>query len=85
MIFSQICCHGSILDSEITQKCGAMYLVKKEHEVLNPDVIQSRGIVKLTKKIMTDSLKKDTSCNFDIAATQIQAEWFNGSVHDLTI
>ena len=35
-----------------------MYLVKKEHEVLNPDVIQSRGIVKLTKKIMTDSLKK---------------------------
>ena len=84
---------GSISDSEITEKAGALNFVQEEHEIMSDrgfsiqELCAIKGIT-LNRPKQKDSdqfSQKDVSSNFDIAATRIHVERFIGRVRYWTI
>jgi len=89
MLFSEIY-PGSITDSEITEKSGAIFLVEEEHEIMSDrgfsiqEMCALRGIpLNRPKQKENDQFAEiDVASNFDIAATRIHVERFIGRVRD---
>ena len=81
---------GSISDSKITEHCGAVYLVEREHEIMSDcgfsiqELCASRGITlnRPKQKENDQFIKVGVATNFDIAATRIHVERFIGQARD---
>ncbi|XP_057292615.1 uncharacterized protein LOC130621337 [Hydractinia symbiolongicarpus] len=81
---------GSISDSAITEKCGALLLVDEEHEIMSDrgfsiqELCSVRGVTlnrpKQKSKDQFDEI--DVATNFDIAATRIHVERYIGRVRN---
>eukprot|EP00794_Sanderia_malayensis_P008326 gene8326-9219_t len=92
ILFSEIY-PGSISDSEITEKAGALNFVEEEHEIMSDrgfsiqDLCAIKGVAlnRPKQKDCDQFLQKDVASNFDIAATRIHVERFIGRVRNWTI
>ena len=77
---------GSISDSKITEECGAVYLVAREHEIMRDrgfsiqELCASRGITlnRPKQKENDQFMEVDVATNFDIAGPRIHVERFTG-------
>lgn len=84
---------GSISDSEITEKSGALSYVEQEHEVMSDrgfsiqDLCAIKGIfLNRPKQKDEDQFQQsEISKNFDISSTRIHVERFIGRVRDWNI
>ena len=81
MLFSEIY-PGSISDSEITEKAGALNFVEEEHEIMSDrgfsiqELCAIKGVAlnRPKQKDCDQFSQKDVALNFDIAATRIHVE-----------
>ena len=84
---------GSISDSELTAKCGAIEYVNEGHEIMSDrgfsiqDLCSVKGITLNRPKQKDDDQfnQSEVARNFDIAATRIHVERFIGRVRDWDI
>ena len=78
---------------KITEQCGAVYLVEREHEILSDrgfsiqELCASRGITlnRPKQKENYQFMEVDVATNFDITATCIHVERFIRRVRDWDI
>ena len=84
---------GSISDTDITEKSGALQYVEEEHEIMSDrgfaiqDLCAIKGVyLNRPKQKDLDQFKQsDIQQNFDIASTRIHVERFIGRVRDWSI
>ena len=84
---------GSISDSEITEKSGALMYVEEGHEFMSDRGFSIQELCSIKGVTLNRPKQKDedqfsqseVQINFDIAATQIHVERFIGSVRDVRI
>ena len=72
IVFSDIF-PGSISDSKITEECGAVHLVEREHEIMSDRGCASRGITlnRPKQKENDQFMEVDVATNFDIAGSNL--------------
>ena len=81
---------GLISDSKITEECGAVHLVEREHEIMSDrgfsiqELCASRDITlnRPKEKENDQFMEVDVATNFDIVGTRIHFEQFIGRVCD---
>ena len=84
---------GSISDSDLTEKSGAIHFVRPEHEIMADrgfsiqDLCAVKGVYlnRPAQKSQPQFNEAEVAKNFDIAATRIHVERFIGRVRDWTI
>ena len=92
LLFSEIY-PGSISDSEIIDKAGALNFVQEEHEIMSARgfsiqelcAIKRIGLNRPRQKDSDQFSQKDVASNFDIATTRIHVERFIGRVRNWKI
>ena len=81
---------GSISDSKITEECGAVHLVEREHKIMSDhgfsiqELCASWGIIlnRPKQKENDEFMEVDVAANFDVVATRIHVEQFIGWIRD---